>query len=383
MEHHLDKIDLAELMVPLAQASTALGRLAEALDDTPLHQAWLWREIAHTSSVISQFSNYRVSSRQLMSSLAGLPLKRAKDHRDLAAARRLFLAAAPLFRMPTRLDSADDVSELFEPLWARATSTDDDPPPKKEDGDRRPQAGEISALRALVDDLVGFAHDGRRPVLLNILVDLRQHKTIRRLPRPLARLALPLALHQVGIVPKPVPGLLGGRLSLTLPPGDGITVWLVCALMALAKEASAARTRLRDLTRQHLAWHGRLREAGLRKHGRAPAVLDLLAITPVLSASLVARHLGVTPQGASAILKQLVDLGLLTEATSRSRFKVYLAGDLTSFHGDEAMADRPLAFSDPVRPVDVDALSAILDDLFADLDRVTARARERVAESKQ
>ena len=45
---------------------------------------------------------------------------------------------------------------------------------------------------------------------------------------------LPLALHRAGLVPKAVPGLLGGRLPLIASmDGGGVTVWLARALDAL------------------------------------------------------------------------------------------------------------------------------------------------------
>ncbi len=131
---------------------------------------------------------------------------------------------------------------------------------------------------ALVRELAGFAHDGRRPASL-------------------VRLALSLAIKEIGLLAKAAPGLLGGRrLPLGMSAGSAeakpLTPWLVQALEDLAKEAEQAQKRLAELTRQHQAWHQALLKEGLRKHARAPAALDLLAATPVLSIGLVARHLG-------------------------------------------------------------------------------------------
>ena len=57
-------------------------------------------------------------------------------------------------------------------------------------------------LRAMVAELAGFADDGRRPALINLLIDLRQQAALRQLPASLVRLAMPLALLEAGIVPK-------------------------------------------------------------------------------------------------------------------------------------------------------------------------------------
>jgi hypothetical protein len=236
-----------------------------------------------------------------------------------------------------------------------------------------------------VRELVGFAGQARRPALLDLLLDLRRHGTPRRLPPSLARLALPLALHRANLVPKAAPGLLGGRLPLaaasplaagrTSTEGEGVTAWLARALTALGKEAEAASGRLVELTSQHCAWHKVLRQAGPRGHSRAPAVLDLLAITPVLSASLVARHVGCTPQGASGILQQLAELGVLIQATTRSRWKIFLASDLALAERDALGTEAPVALGERLPDVDREAIETTLDELFADLERLDKRAK--------
>ena len=158
--------------------------------------------------------------------------------------------------------------------------------------------------------------------------------------------------------------------------------WLKSALEDLAKEADQSYRRLAELTRQHRAWHEVLAGEGLRKHARAPRALDLLTATPVLSIGLVASHLGCSHVAAGKTIARLADLGILIEQTSRSRHKVFIAGDLPTETRGDAEQDAPLALSEPQRSVDIDAIEATLDGLFADLDRVNERARDRVAESK-
>ncbi len=73
-------------------------------------------------------------------------------------------------------------------------------------------AGDASKawLKALVTDLASFTDDGRRPALINLLIDLRTHALSRQLSPQLVRIALPLALLKAGLIPKAAPGLLGG-----------------------------------------------------------------------------------------------------------------------------------------------------------------------------
>jgi len=234
-------------------------------------------------------------------------------------------------------------------------------------------------LIALVKEIAGFADDGRRPALINLFVDLRGHAAARRLPPPLMRLALPLALAEAGLVPKQAPGLLGGRrlplgMSAGSPETKPLSDWLKSALEDLAKEAHQSHRRLMELMRQHRAWHASLAAAGLRRHARAPEALDLLAATPVVSIGLVARHVGCTHVvAAGKIIERLVGHGILIEQTSRSRHKIFIAGDLPGAARGEIDSDAPLVLSDPAPAVNVDALSATLDGLFADLDLLNQR----------
>lgn len=85
-----DSVHWPTLIRPLTEASTALGHLSHALETTPLHPAWMWRETARVSAKISQISSYRVRAERLMLHLAGVALEPAEDDTGLAAARRIF-----------------------------------------------------------------------------------------------------------------------------------------------------------------------------------------------------------------------------------------------------------------------------------------------------
>ena len=379
------------LIRPHGSAERALGKLAFALESTPLYGTWLWREIARSAVTIAQVQGYKVSTEQLRRALIGLALARADHTPGLGAAKRIFLAAEPLFRQHRSTDSAEVLWPRFwgnEPAEIELEAPNDathgtNSGERAGDVDGAGQGAiECDQLMALVRELAGFAHDGRRPALINLLVDLRGHAKARRLPASLVRLALPLAIKEVGLLAKAAPGLLGGRrLPLGMSAGSAeakpLTPWLVQALEDLAKEAEQAQRRLAELTRQHRAWHGALLKEGLRKHARAPAALDLLAATPVLSIGLVARHLGCSHVAAGQIVARLAGLGILIEAASRARHKIYVAGDLPGRDRDEADPDAPLALSAPQASVDVDGIGATLDGLYADLERLNERARDR------
>ena len=110
-----DSVHWPDVVRPLAKAERALGRLAQALDTTRLHQTWLWREMTRTAATIAQNSGHQVSQDQLRMALIGAPVDPDDNTTGLAAAKRIFLAAAPLFRAHQQTDSKE---ALWPQFWA-------------------------------------------------------------------------------------------------------------------------------------------------------------------------------------------------------------------------------------------------------------------------
>jgi len=364
----------------------ALGELRHALHDTPLHQAWLWRETARTAAKISQNAGYRTTYDRLVRDLAGVPVDRIDDYGGVAAGRRIFLHAARLFRAPDAADSVPEPAELFEPILGLEPRIDEEPSLATGGGGNLVADGEsdLGALRDLVRVVVSASRLESVP-LIGLLQAVRSNRP-QQLSPTVTRLAMPLAIYQAGLVPKMVPALLGGRLPLSaagpMAVATPATPWLARALMALAKEAYGAARRLDDLTRLHQGWHALLAQGRVHRDSRARLVLDLLAATPVLSTSLVARHLGCTPQGAAKILADLVEKGILMLATVPRRWKIFLASDLGVADRDRLGDAAPLSLSEAPPDVDRDAIEATLDGLFADLERLDQRTKATLASNE-
>ena len=375
-----------DLLRPLNDALLALGRLQQGLVTTRLHGAFLWRENVRIACQIAQISSYRMTFEQLAFDLLGVPPDDGDDVGGLAAGRRHFLTASRLFIRGQEADSILPSNVLWAPLW----HSGGEPPPSDHDapgGGGRSEANDgegeggsdLDRARIIATELAGTATRMSGVPLVTMLQGLRQG-VVRALPRPMARLVLPLALHEAGLVPKPVPALIGGRLALgevgLAGTAADTTSWLRRALVGLAQEADGAAKRLDKLTREIRAWQDLLAKEKLRRHAQTPGVLALLAATPVLTASLVVRHVKISKPAASKILTRLVELGILIEPIARDRFKVFVAADI----GEKVVAgdqEGGLTFSVGLPGIDHEAIEANLDQLFSDLEQKSKRALAR------
>ncbi|MEZ5935898.1 MAG: hypothetical protein R3F54_29100 [Alphaproteobacteria bacterium] len=383
-----ETIDWVGLAHAHGRAERALGRLGHALESTGLHLTWLWREMTRAAVVVVQAGGYRADVDSLRRVTIGVPVDPGGEGPGLAAAKRVFVTMAPLFRDLGRTDSNP---ALWPQFWSSEALQPDGGAPlpgaQLRSGGTGQGEDDRQRLTDLVRVLAGLADDGRRPALINLFLDLRRRAGAGGVAPPLMRLALPLALAETGIVPKGAPGLLGGRrlalgMSAASPGGGPLSDWLASGLGDLAGEAGQAHRRLLGLTRRHRAWHGALAAAGLRRHARAPGVLDLLAATPVVTIGLVAAHLACSRVAAGRIVERLVAAGILTAATSRSRHKIFTAGGLLAGRQAGPEPARPLVFSEPVPPVDAAALDMTMDRLFADLERLNGRVGARIREGR-
>ena len=96
--------------------------------------------------------------------------------------------------------------------------------------------------------------------------------------------------------------------------------WLQFFLRAISSQAADAVARAEELLDLREAYRSRLRG----KRSRATEVVDLLFANPVMTVRIVVNRLGVTPQGAALLLRQLVEAQILdapdTGPGRRARF---------------------------------------------------------------
>jgi hypothetical protein len=102
--------------------------------------------------------------------------------------------------------------------------------------------------------------------------------------------------------------------------------WLLAFLVLLAEGARSA-TRVLDRLLE-VAERGRGLIAGCDRRARLPAALDAVLRSSVLTPKGLAAELAITPQTATALLRELRTAELVTEITGRRSFRAFaIAGD--------------------------------------------------------
>ena len=100
-----------------------------------------------------------------------------------------------------------------------------------------------------------------------------------------------------------------------------VSGWLLAFVVLLAEGARAA---MRELDRLlDVAERGRGLIAGCDRRARLPAALDAVLRSPVLTPKGLAAELAITPQTATALLRELRAAELVTEITGRRSFRAF------------------------------------------------------------
>jgi Fic family protein len=179
----------------------------------------------------------------------------------------------------------------------------------------------VEQMRPALDDWERFVHDPdpQLPLLVRTALLHYQFETIHPFLDGNGRIGrLLIVLHLIEQGPLVAPLLpisthlelrrseYYDRLRAVRERGeiDGWLRYFLGAVAEVAGDSVVRAERLMDLREKY--------RSGLRgSRSRAPEVVDLLFGNPVLTARLVANRLGMTPQGAVNLLRQLASLGTL------------------------------------------------------------------------
>ncbi|MGK7870786.1 hypothetical protein [Falsiroseomonas sp. E2-1-a20] len=292
----------AALLRALARAAAALARLDQASARHPLLPALLHRTRLDAVRRQAAVDGSLIDPWHLAALLEGLRPRRMMGARNLAEAGGVFEAGRAALALHRWL-TAPDPAEAAQVQAAQAAL----------------DAGAATGV-ALLDAATATWHwleaGGARAPL---------------------RAALVRHWGTTGLLRAPLP--LTGASALRAEVDWRFETWVPVFLQALADEAEDALARLADLERGWSA--ARQATAGHRRHSRTPAAVDLLAALPLLSATSLARALGIAVKSALAILDRLVQDGVVVEVTGRAARRLFGLRNLAPLAAAVAPPRRP------------------------------------------
>ena len=311
-----DRLAYGDVVVQLEAAALAVGRLDTALSGHPLLPAWTFWSQLDTARRHAEVDGCRVDLYRLAAFLHGLPLR---------VGTTLSLA-----------ERGDDIAALAYAVELRSWTV-------------RPDPGQQDLLDR------GLTHLRQagvgQPALIGAAPGLRDW--IRQDgSRPPIRTALPLYLRE-RVTRQPLTPLTG---SDALKPGefDDAEMFTIRFLEAVIREAEDARGLLWTMEREWRAARTVVsRRFGSRSTSRLPQAIDVLAASPLLSVSALARALGCTVEGASGMLDEVAQLEIVAEVTGmtgRGARRLYGLRRLVPMRAETTVSDqRKSAFMLPRR----------------------------------
>lgn len=271
------------LAAALATATAAIARLDQALASHPLAQAFLYRTRLDAVRQQAAVDGQMIDPWHLAATIEGLRLRmdsalRIIDRGDILEKARTALTlhqwiVEPDFDQEGAVQRAEAMLALQPPSL----------PPLI--------AGAI-ALRNWVES------GETRPAMRSAMIRFWRKRCLLRLPVPLT-----------------------GAASLRAEQNWDLKEWLPAFLLAIEREAADGLDRLIMMER---AWfEARHSIAGRRRDSHITAAVDLLAAAPLLSATTLARILGIAAKNALRILDELLASGTVIEVTHRSKRRLF------------------------------------------------------------
>jgi hypothetical protein len=259
----------------LAVAASAIARLDQALALHPLAQAFLYRTRLESVRRMAAVDGQLIDPWHLAATIEGLRL-----HMD------------PYLGIIDRGDILDKARfALALHQWIVEPDFDQEGEVQRAEAMLAMQPVSLPPLIAAAQGLREWIETGEtRPAMRSAMIRFWRKRQLFRLPVPLTGAAA-----------------LGSRQNWELDE------WLPAFLRAIAREATDGLDLLYTMER---AWfEARQGIAGRRKDSNATSAVDLLAAAPVLSATTLARILGIAVKNAIRILDELLAAGTAIEVT--------------------------------------------------------------------
>jgi hypothetical protein len=308
LDRTLDRF--ADLAGALEQAAIAIARLDTMLSGHPLAPAWLWRIRLEAVRRQAMADGLAIDPWHLAATIEGVRFRMDRgvemiDRGEIFAAARHALG---LWRWFVHPDPAqlDTIQRAAATLSATERAS--------------PLLGAALGVHAWLDG------EGERPAM-------RAAVALHWQRRGLMRLACPL---------------LTGAKALTGDTPWQIEPWTLRFLAALAEEAEAGAELLRVLEREWFAARSAVRDR--RRDSRAAAAVDIMAASPIVSATSLAASLGMAVKNAGALLDAFVERGIAIEVTHRAKRRLYGLKHLAPLREEAAPPRRPMSGRPRGRP---------------------------------
>ena len=286
------------LLAALERACGAIARLDQALDNHPLLHAFLYRARLEAVRRQAAVDGHGIDSWHLAAVLEGLRLR--MDH-----ALRIV-----------------DRGQIFEA--ARSTLTLHQwivEPDFDQEGEVQEAERHLAGAAGLVgvgEALWSWLDSGRtRPPVRSALVRFWTKNRLLRAPVPLTG-----------------PDALGAEAP------EGRADWMVAFLDALASEATDYMEMLRSLEHGWRAARGNV--GGRRRTSRATIAVDVLAATPLISATTLAGSIGMSIKCATGLLDEFVAAEFAVEVKHRSARRLFGLSGMAPVREATAAPRRPL-----------------------------------------
>lgn len=306
----------------------ALGRLYQAYAESPVAEAWAARSRIEGTVRILQGDGFGVDRERVLRLSHDLPVE-------------------------GRIDSVND-AQILQVIRLLGAG------PEASDGALAYEVTETEAnLR--------IGAEGADPGLL--LRNLRRWLVAGGRPA-VGHIAFVRCLAATGLTPGPFAVLAPSRGASRMSESP----WLRSSLMRLTDAADGARRDLGALALAVAEWRQRLGHR--RRNSRMEVLIQEVASTLVTTPASISRRLGLSLRGASVMLEELADLGIVVEITGRKSWKTFVPSDLvisTPRRSERQAETRRIAVLNPSRD---------LSPLLADADSAIERAQAAMARLK-
>ncbi len=285
----------------LERAARATARLDQALDGHPLLPAFLYRARLEAVRRQAAVDGQLIDPWHLAAVLEGLRLR--MDH------------AMRIIDRGVIFDAARHALTLHQ--WLTVPDFDQEGEVQQADAAlATPESRTSPLLSAALGVHSWLDRDGARPPIRAALVRYWTRHHVFRAPVPLT-----------------------GATALRAETPWEIDAWVPVFLAALADEADDARQMLFDMER---AWFSARRAvAGRRSNSRATIAIDMLAAAPLISATSLARGLGMAAKNALELLTGLCADEITIEVTHRSKRRLFGLAGLAPLRDEISPPRRP------------------------------------------